>query len=246
MEYRCNICGSVNPLQESRLGREEPDCGGCGSTVRMRSVVGLLLKELFEQPGPIEGMPVRRDIRGIGLSDWDEYARRLAERFNYTNTYYHQAPRLDITEIDDGIAGSCDFLISTDVFEHVVPPVSKAFQGARRLLRPGGVLILTVPYSLENDTREHFPALHDWKLQHDGREWVLRNLRADGTREEFHNLVFHGGPGSTLEMRVFSEKALLRELRDAGFSNVRVASEPMPEIGVIWPQKWSLPIVARA
>ena len=34
------------------------------------------------------------------------------------------------------------------------------------------------------------------------------NWTADGRIETFDDLVFHGGPGSTLEMRVFSEDAL--------------------------------------
>ena len=248
MEYRCNICGSDNHCEPADLGREHPDCRGCGSTLRMRAVIGLLSRELFGDVRPIGEFPADRGIRGIGLSDWDEYARRLGERVDYTNTYYHQEPRLDITEIPEDRAGSCDFLISTDVFEHVLPPVSAAFAGARRLLKPGGVLVLTVPYVIEVDhTTEHFPALHDWRLVEaaDGR-WQLENVRRDGSREVFDNLVFHGGPGSTLEMRMFSRHSLLRELELAGFSDIRVADEAMPEIGVVWPVSWSLPIIARA
>lgn len=248
MEYRCNICGKDNQCELADLGREQPDCRGCGSTLRMRSVIGLLSRALFGDLRPIEEFPIDRTYRGVGLSDWDEYARRLAERLDYTNTFYHQEPRLDITTIPDERAGTCDFLISTDVFEHVLPPVSAAFAGARRLLKPGGVLVLTVPYALEVDhTVEHFPTLHDWSLvqQGDGA-WALENFRADGQREVFDKLIFHGGPGSTLEMRVFSQASLLRELEQAGFSDIRIVDEPMPEIGVVWPVSWSLPIIARA
>ena len=246
MQYTCNICGQQNELVESRLGRETPDCGGCGSTVRMRSIIGLLTRSLFGTLAPIEQLPTRPEIRGVGLSDWDEYARRLAERFDYTNTYYHQEPRLDITEVGDDQAATCDFVISTDVFEHVLSPVSRAFVGARKLLKPGGVLVLTVPYSLDAQTKEHFPELHDWRLEREGADWVLRNRRPDGSEDEFRSLIFHGGPGSTLEMRLFCRDDLVKHLNDAGFREVRIADELMPEIGVVWNHPWSLPIVARA
>lgn len=248
MEYNCNICGTANTCELADLGRETPDCRGCGSTLRMRAVIGLLSEALFGEPLAIADFPKRRGLRGVGLSDWEEYARRLAERMDYTNTFYHQEPRLDITDIADDQAGSCDFLISTDVFEHVLPPVSAAFSGARRLLKPGGVFILTVPYALEcENTVEHFPNLHEWSLhQEPDGAWRLDNRRRDGGQETFRDLVFHGGPGSTLEMRLFSRQSLLEELRVAGFSDVRIAAEPMPSIGVVWPVSWSLPVVARA
>ena len=124
---------------------------------------------------------------------------------------------------------------------------SAAFAGAWRLLKPGGLLILTVPYIIEsNATLEHFPDLHEWALT-TGDDGVhrLRNRRVDGTVEEFDQLVFHGGPGSTLEMRIFSRDSLLGELASAGFDDVRIADEPMPPIGVLWQHPWSLPVVAR-
>lgn len=248
VRFRCNICGADCACPRERLDRESASCDGCGSTLRMRSIIGLLTRELFGELKPLGELPVRKDIRGVGLSDWVEYATRLADVVDYTNTYYHQEPQLDITAIGDDIAGSCDFIISTDVFEHVLPPVSRAFEGARRLLKPGGLLVLTVPYALEfSHTREHFPNLHKWVVEGDKLSgYRLRNLREDGVEEVFEDLVFHGGPGSTLEMRLFSRDSLLAELKAAGFSDVRIADEDLPEIGVLWPCHWSLPVLARA
>lgn len=248
VRFQCNICGRHCHAPRESLGRETASCDGCGSTLRMRSIMALLSRELFGAVLPIDDFPRRPRLRGIGLSDWDGYATRLARVSDYTNTYYHQAPRLDITEVGDDLAGSCDFLISTDVFEHVAPPVSRAFAGARRLLKPGGLLVLTVPYALEfSHTLEHFPELHHWELEPGGPGgWRLRNTRRDGLQEVFEDLVFHGGPGTTLEMRLFSRDSLLAELRDAGFRDVRIAGEDIPEAGVYWPCTWSLPVLARA
>ena len=248
VRFRCNICGSDCECPRDRLDRATASCEGCGSTLRMRSIIGLLTRELFGELRPLGELPVRKDIRGVGLSDQLGYASRLGDLVDYTNTFYHQNPRLDITRVGDDLAGTCDFVLCSEVFEHVLPPVSRAFEGARRLLKPGGLLVMTVPYALEfSHTREHFPDLYKWCLEGDKfTGFRLRNLRRDGVEEVFDDLVFHGGPGSTLEMRLFSRDSLLAELRAAGFTDVRIADEDLPEIGVHWPCNWSLPVVARA
>ena len=76
--------------------------------------------------------------------------------------------------------------------------------------------------------------------------WTLTNRTRDGREERFSELVFHGGPGSTLEMRVFSRAALERAFREAGFARVRIASEPYLPFGIHWPEPWSVPMVAYA
>jgi hypothetical protein len=63
--------------------------------------------------------------------------------------------------------------------------------------------------------------------------------------EVFENLCFHGGHGSTLEMRVFSEASLKEVIKAAGFDEVEIVTEDVPEFGVQHAETWSLPIVAR-
>ena len=248
--FRCNVCGSACECDSLDLGRENSSCIECGSTVRMRSIVHLVSMAVFGKSLALPDFPSRPDIRGIGLSDWDVYARGFASSFNYTNTYYHQEPLLDITNVPDSLADSCDFLISTDVFEHVAPPVSRAFEGALKILKPGGTLVLTVPFTnglTDTQTREHFPDLHRFELHGEAEgPFKLVNTRADGGVEEFDDLVFHGGPGTTLEMRVFSRKSLERELQRAGFTNIEFTSKRVREFGILWRYPWSIPVVARA
>jgi hypothetical protein len=59
-------------------------------------------------------------------------------------------------------------------------------------------------------------------------------------------VVFHGGAGTTLEMRLFSRAALEREFAAAGFARMRVADEAFPAHGIVWPEPWSVPMVAYA
>ncbi|MEP7206242.1 MAG: methyltransferase domain-containing protein [Casimicrobiaceae bacterium] len=244
--FQCNLCGAANRVPETALGRELPSCVGCGSTVRWRALVHLVCQALLGREVVIPDSPRSRDLTGIGLSDDACVARALAACFDYTNTYFHADPRLDIAAIPDELAGHYDFLTASDVFEHVVPPVGIAFRNARRLLKPGGVLVFTVPFSLAADTLEHFPSLHDFEVREERGGWVLHNRTADGREERFGDLVFHGGPGTTLEMRLFSRAALERHFAAAGFADVRFAADPCPRFGIVWPEPWSIPVVATA
>jgi hypothetical protein len=245
LAFTCNICGRPNKRPMASIQREESSCDGCGSTVRCRAVAHVLSTALFGRCLTISDFPDRPDIVAWGLSDWDGYALRLREKFSYTNTFYHTEPRLDITNITPSDIGRLDVLISSDVFEHVSPPVRPAFKNARLLLKPDGFLILTVPYGLQPETIEHYPRLHDFVIEGEADDRRLVNITAEGEQETFSNLVFHGGDGSTLEMRIFSKDGLLDDLREAGFSRVAVQSDPCFEHGIYWWLPWSLPIVAR-
>ena len=245
LSYRCNICGHSceTPLHE--LGRETPSCQ-CGSTVRSRAILHLLSIELFGQSIALPEFPRRPNLHGWGMSDAG-YADLLAQKIDYINTYYDREPYFDITApLASEIKGTLDFLISSEVFEHVAPPVFHAFENAKELLKPNGVLIFTVPYTLEPQTKEHFPELYQYNLvMREGLSPILRNITIDGQEQFFDNLVFHGGVGSTLEMRVFSKDDLIDNLKRAGFKDIKICAEPYWEFGIYWLQSWSLPIVAR-
>jgi len=244
VRFRCNICGRRCVAAASALTRENPTCS-CGSSVRLRALVHVLSLELFGQSFALPDFPLRQDIVGIDMSGAATYAEGLKRKLGYTNTFLHKPPRLDITAPDPHWYGCCDFIISSDVFEHVARPVGRAFDNALRLLKPGGVLVLTVPYAKTGQTVEHFPELHDWHIeQRDGRR-ILFDKTDDGRCKHYDGLVFHGGEGETLEMRVFSEAGVLDELRCAGFTAIRIHCDPCAEYGITWPQTWSLPISAR-
>jgi len=193
----------------------------------------------------IPDFPQRPDIIGFGLSDWLGYAPRLAQKLNYTNTFYHQEPFLDIVSPPSSFLGLADFLISTDVFEHVPPSVQRAFDGSFALLKPGGLLVLTVPFTDVVKTVEHFPDLEVFKVVNLVGDYVLINKTAAGAISLYDNLVFHGGPGDTLEMRVFSRADTIKNLEASGFVDVVVHEEASVEWGIIPPHHHGLPVTAR-
>ncbi len=244
LDFVCNICSTSNAGVE-KFGREVENCPGCHSSVRVRALLAALSQELFGAPLKLADFPVLKTIRGIGLSDAESYARILADRFDYRNTYLDRPPRLDIGAPDPGEFGTLDFLLAGEVFEHVRPPVEGTFRNAASLLRPGGVLIMTVPYKPAGVTEEHYPDLHDYGAVALRGGSVLVNRTASGELQVFENLVFHGGAGSTLELRRFSESGLRQALAGAGFEFVRIHAEDYPQYGIVHDESWSLPIGAR-
>jgi SAM-dependent methyltransferase len=242
--FECNVCGAQNESDGDVADRERATCGSCGSSMRYRSVILVLSRVLFGKELRLDEFPRLKSVRGVGISDSDVYADRLADRFHYTNTYYHREPRLDLSRPDRTEFGQFDFIICSEVLEHVPPPVDGAFRTLASLLKESGVLILTVPYSLESKTVEHFPNLHEATLADINGRTVLVNHSGNGGYEVFDDLVFHGGAGSTLEMRLFSEADLRARLATAGFANVRIEGSGSRRFGVVYDSPCSLPIVA--
>jgi len=194
----------------------------------------------------IAEMPERRDLVGIGLSDSENYATRLSRKLGYVNTFPHKEPRFDIAASPQHLTRRLDFIIASEVFDHTPPPVSRAFVNARQLLRPSGILVFSAPYSLEPDTREYFPELCDYRLDEVDGNWRMENRTALGQRQVFTDLVFDGRSGSAPEMRLLSRDSLIRECVNAGFAAVRIADEPQPDYGIVWPEPYSIPMVAYA
>lgn len=242
--FTCNLCGTSNTAEA--LPWETSTCTGCGSNVRMRALIYMLALELFGEALPLSEFPQYDHIKGFGMSDALCYAVPLAEKVNYANTFYDREPYLDITEPHPDQYGTYDFILSSDVFEHVAPPIDRAFEEACRLLKPNGFLCVTVPSShLAEETDEHYPDLHEYSIVKLAGEHVLINRKADKTLEIHGNLEFHGGIGATLVMRLFSMKELERKLRAAGFTEIAFQGEPVERLGIAFEGPWSRPFVAR-
>jgi len=242
--FTCNICGTSNTADE--IPWETSSCTGCGSNVRMRALIYMLALELFGEALPLPEFPEYGHVKGFGMSDALLYAIPLAEKVSYNNTFYDREPYLDITEAHPDQHGKYDFILSSDVFEHVAPPIERAFEEACRLLKPNGFLCVTVPSShLADETVEHYPDLLQYSIVKLGDEHVLINRKANKTLEIRDNLEFHGGIGATLVMRLFARKDLERKLRAAGFTEVAFQKDPIERLGIAYEGPWSRPFVAR-
>ena len=212
--------------------------------MRFRSIALALSRALFGLDLPLAEFPVVKSVRGLGFSDSTVYSAGLERAFSYTNTFYDRDPRFDLARPDEREFGKYDFVVSSDVLEHVPAPVDAAFATLARLLKPAGVLILTVPYSLEPDSVEHYPALGDSGFAEVNGQTVLVSRSAAGDYRVFDRLRFHGGSGATLERRIFSEESLRASLAAAGFPIVRFDGAGNRNFGVVFEGPCSLPVIA--
>jgi hypothetical protein len=239
------VCGAANQ-RAGGFDREEPSCSACGSNVRMRGLLRALSLEVFGIPLTLPEFPRVKSLRALGTSDGVQYADRLAQKFDYRNTFYDREPRFDIANPDAAEMGRHDFVLSSEVFEHIAKPVETALGNAFGLLKTPGVLLLSVPYSLEATTAERFPELHEFGIARVGDRSVLVNRSRSGELQICENLVFHVSFGDpALEMREFSESDLRRMLQAAGFNEVRIYSEEYAPYGIVHSEACSFPMAAR-
>jgi SAM-dependent methyltransferase len=243
--FTCNICSAANTVEsEASLDRDSPVCPSCGSNVRFRWTIHAISLAVFGKSIPLSDFPEARHITAIGLSDEPLYANTLANKLGYLNTFYHRDPQFDITDSACGESSSLDFIIATEVFEHIPPPIQPAFNNLARLLKPDGFVVFSTPWRPDGYTTEHFPDLYRWTLTKIGEEYVLVNKTRSGKYELFDELVFHGGAGQTLEMRLFSRPSLEQHFLAAGLQ-AEFPSEPCLKYGIIFNKPWSLPCILR-
>lgn len=197
-KFICNLCGTENLFQEQHsISAETPSCTSCASNIRFRWLVHRLSLELFGRSISLNEFPHDSSISGIGLTDPHTIASVLQQKLNYLNTFLTSEPKLDIRNGKSPI-GPLDFLIASEVFEHVEPPVEEAFQNVASLLKPDGFLLLTVPWVWDGNQHQALPELHDWRLGREDNRWLVLNRRPDGSIEKFFDMVWDDRPGPCL------------------------------------------------
>ena len=175
----------------------------------------------------------------LGVSDGKHTERTLQKLFNgsYTNYHYHLDPALDITQVPKFLLGIASLISCSEVLEHVQPPIESAFAGIYSLLRPVGILVISVPHtSAGNIHQEHFPVMNSSELKLTPVP-KLTGVDLKGQALEFTNLVFHGGIGATLEYRVFSQDSLIKNLEAVGFNEIQSIQNSF-FYGISW-EPWS-------
>ena len=168
---------------------------------------------------PLFRWPSRKSVKILESSARGSYPVMLADKFDYFATEYDRAaidqgrdPRAyaDFQKLQFG-DGEFDVVIASDVFEHVRRD-RQAFAEILRVLKPGGSLVLTVPY-------DH------------SREKTIQRVDTSG-ESDIHLLEpeYHGGGGHTLTYRNYG-RDLLSLMHTAGFSVVHLFCD-VPASGI--------------
>ena len=187
--------------------REHMQCEHCGLVNRMRAA----LNALHVYAPPEKNSQIFITERLTKTYQW------LAERCPNLQGSEYFGPSHQPGSIVDGIRhedvmdlsfteGSFDRVLSFDVLEHVPDPYH-AFRELYRVLKPGGVLIFSVPFSSDSKV-----------------DIVRATLEEDGAITHHMPAEYHGNPvdpeGGALCFRYFGWE-MLDKLRSIGFRNVR-------------------------
>jgi len=205
--FACPLCG---PRFLLRLARSELGvrCLGCGASATTLSLVSVLSAErpgfrgerVYElsSRGPLFEF-LRREVAALTCSEYfDDVPPGESRNAVECQDVEH------LTHADS----SFDLVTSTEVFEHVADD-RRGFAEIRRVLRPGGAFIFTVPLadaertvvrSERRDGKIHYllpPEYHDDRIRGRGAVLVYRDYGRDITER----LIGAGFRSARIEMR---------------------------------------------
>jgi SAM-dependent methyltransferase len=202
-----------SPDQPLRAFYENPAVPFSSGPDRARRQAALLAGILRERPGPAV-------VIDLGCGDGSALAVAAAQypahRFagiDWSAAALQRAQALGLTVVRAGVAapglpvadGAADVVIMSELIEHLVDP-DGAVAEARRVLRPGGALLLSTPNLAA---------------------WYNRGLLAAGIQPVFSEVSLRGvfgRPGQVVagHLRLYTRRALTEFLAASGFRCVAV------------------------
>ncbi len=212
VEAWCALCERDSRFGQTSAPREGFVCVACGCNARQRAALSLLLALLPSRPAHVyiteqasaPYLALRRRVERLIGSEfagaWRKRARLSAWLARHGVLRWVRNEDVTALRLADA---SMDAVVSMDVLEHV-PDFRQALREFARVIRPGGVLVLTVP-------------LHDW--QRDDKQ--IARVMPDGRIEHAGEPEYHGDPlgGGVLCFHHFGW-ALLDAIRASGFRDV--------------------------
>lgn len=186
--------------------RERLICRGCKLPNRDRALIDILESDLgiapsatmyvTEQSSPLFRILAKRYPKIIG----SEFLKKSGTRGRHNFLRIRNEDLTSLTLQD----ASVDFICTADVLEHV-PEYKRAIAECFRCLKPGGAILVTVPFMLHSATTT-----------------VRAVLRGDGSVEHRLPPEYHGDPLDEQGLLCYYHFGwdLLDTLREAGFSDV--------------------------
>ena len=203
---QCNICGWTGEFLLPAMQREGMLCGNCASSSRLRAVIAWLAVVTGNEGLPLHAWEKNPGVAILESSARGPYPVMLDDKFDYFATEYdpgeiargkHPRRFADFQDLHYA-DGTFDVVIASDVFEHVRDD-GAGYREIFRTLKPGGTLILTVPYTHAQST-------------------TVRRVDTSGDKDVLlMEAEYHGGGGLTLTYRNYG-RDLLSLLKETGFA----------------------------
>jgi len=155
---RCSVCGAntrfvrnswVLPRELARVApagladRESQFCGLCGSSLRVRALADVLLEHYAGDARSIADLVKEEHFRLLDIAELNSIGRMHPLLAPLSRLTYTEYPEQDIQALTFPDA-SFDLVLMSETLEHV-PDFRRALAEVRRVLRPGGRHVFTVP-----------------------------------------------------------------------------------------------------
>ena len=159
----CSVCGSVTRfvrnswvlpaglrdelgsprLVDAFVRRETLFCAGCGSNLRVRRIADVLLGHYATEATCLAELVGEDQFARLDLAELNSVGELHRFLLRHPRLVYAEYPAEDLRELSYA-DGSFDLLLTSDTLEHV-PDFRAALRETRRVLRPGGRHVFTVP-----------------------------------------------------------------------------------------------------
>ena len=199
--------------------RERLVCNRCEMNNRQRLIAALVKQEMARRGGVAYFMEQVTPIFNWAFTEFGTQSVIGSEYlgYQYSSGQVIQGIRHEDVENLSFADSSVDLIVSNDVFEHIPEP-AKALVECARVLKPGGIMLATMPFHQNRDRS------------------VTRARLIDGEIEYLQPAIFHGNPVSSDGSLVFVDFGwdFLDDFLIAGFSDVVVdlyASVPLGHLG---------------
>ena len=214
----CKCCGTIKKIKiKSENLREDCICKKCSSSTRKRHIaiifLELLQKKFNLKINSLTTIPFTEGIKIYNLESYGALHTCLKHTKDYVCSEYFGSED-DFGKSHNGILNvdlmntpfkdnSFDYIISSEVFEHIPHPY-KAFKETYRILKKGGAHIFTIPYYPFADKDETRAILND------------KNEIVHLLEPEYHGDILRVAKG-VLVFTIFS-KEMHHKLEEIGFS----------------------------
>lgn len=188
----CSVCGAVTrfvrnswvlPRELARVwppefvDRESLFCSRCGSSRRVRRIADVLVGAYAERAACVAELVEEPSFRSLRVAELNSIGRMHPFLAALPGLTYAEYPEEDVTALSFPDA-SFDLVLTSDTMEHVADPIA-GFREIRRVLRPGGRHVFTVPV---DPRRAATSSREGLEPQHHGRgggPFALVTRRAD-------------------------------------------------------------------
>jgi SAM-dependent methyltransferase len=155
---RCSVCGAEtrfvrntwvlprelrNAWPESFVARESMFCAECGSSRRVRLLADVLLELYARAAASVADLVREEDFRALRVAEINAAGRMHAFLAPHPRLTYVEFPQEDVQALSWPDA-SFDLVLTSETLEHV-QDLHLALAETRRILRPGGRHVFTVP-----------------------------------------------------------------------------------------------------